>query len=120
MRSLCVQCKQKVKTSELQARHYVRYNLAVPEFLWVSCGCKSCGGVGEKGVVPVFEIIRPSVHLGLNAELRKVTRLAYDEEKLRGIWLRTGGVPLIKEALMRAAQGEIGYTEVIKYEYANL
>jgi type IV pilus assembly protein PilB len=117
MRKLCNQCKQKIKVSEVQARHYARYNLIVPDHLWIACGCKLCGGVGEKGVVPVFEIIRPSVHLGLNAELRKVSRLGYDEEKLRGLWLRTGGIPLIKEALTRAALGEIAYNEVVKYEY---
>lgn len=117
MRRLCIECKKKVKVTELQARHYARYHLAVPEHLWIGCGCKLCGGVGEKGIVPVFEIVRPSVHLGLSAELRKVSRVGYDEEKLRSLWLRTGGIPLIKEALSRAAQGEIAYSEVVKYEY---
>jgi len=118
MRKLCTFCKKKVKVTEIQARHFVRYNLAVPEFLFVGCGCKLCGGVGEMGVVPVFEFLRPSLHLGFTSELRKVNRVGYDEEKLRTVWLRTGGTPLIKEALVRAAQGDITYAEVVKYEYA--
>jgi len=116
MRKLCPECKQKKKIDESQIRHFRRYDLVAPEWLWISRGCSLCGGIGEKGVMPVFELLRPSAHFGMTTELGRADRMNFDESKLRNLWLKSGGLPLMREALVRVSLGDITYNEALKYE----
>jgi type IV pilus assembly protein PilB len=118
MRKLCPECKEQKKVDELQSRYFRRYDLVVPDFLWVGKGCRACGGMGEKGVIPVFELLKLSSHFGMATELAKSDRKSFDETKLRHLWLNSGGLPLMREALLRVSSSEISFKEAIKYDFS--
>jgi hypothetical protein len=66
--------------------------------------------------MPVFELLRPSAHFGMTTELGRADRMNFDESKLRNLWLKSGGLPLMREALVRVSLGDITYNEALKYE----
>jgi len=61
-RRLCPHCRRQVPPTSLQARHFEHYGLPPPAALHVPGGCGECGGKGERGMVPVFELFHPAAH----------------------------------------------------------
>lgn len=107
-RRLCRHCRRSVAPAPEQAARFRAHGLPVPPLLWTPAGCSRCGGRGERGMVPLFELFHPG-----RDELREaMARQPFCERELRGAWLGLGGSPLAREGLRRAAAGEIAFPEI--------
>jgi type II secretory ATPase GspE/PulE/Tfp pilus assembly ATPase PilB-like protein len=116
VRRLCPHCRRPGKPTSAQARHFEQHRLAVPEILWLPGSCPRCGGLGERGVIPLFELFHPAVHEDLTEQIGRANRESFDERVLRGRWLELGGSPLVREGLRLAAGGHIAHAEVLKHD----
>jgi type II secretory ATPase GspE/PulE/Tfp pilus assembly ATPase PilB-like protein len=116
LRRLCPQCRRAVPPTPAQLRQFERQRLPLPAELWVPVGCPHCGERGERGLVPVFELFHPASSGDLPERVGRSTRETFDEPALRARWLESGGSPLLREGLRRAAAGEVAYAEVEQYE----
>jgi type II secretory ATPase GspE/PulE/Tfp pilus assembly ATPase PilB-like protein len=116
IRRLCPHCRRAVKPSPAQVRHFVEQRLPEPAELWLPGACPRCGGRGERGLAPVFELLHPASCGDLAERIGRSDRQTFDEAVLRGRWLEVGGSPLLREGLRLAAAGEVTYAEVQKYE----
>jgi type II secretory ATPase GspE/PulE/Tfp pilus assembly ATPase PilB-like protein len=115
-RRLCPHCRRGVPASASQARHFERYGLAAPASLFEPGGCPRCGGNGESGVVPLFELFYPGLDAELGEAIGQAGRETYREDALRDRWQALGGEPLVREGLELAANGQIAYAEVLRHE----
>lgn len=116
MRRLCAHCRRAVKPSPEQVRHFGEHGLPEPAELWIPGGCPRCGGRGERGLTPVFELLQPAADGELVEQIGRSARDTLDERALRARWLRGGGSPLVREGLRLAAAGEVAYAEVQRYQ----
>jgi type II secretory ATPase GspE/PulE/Tfp pilus assembly ATPase PilB-like protein len=116
IRRLCPHCRRAVKPSAAQVRHFVEQRLPEPADLWIPGACPRCGGRGERGLAPVFELLHPASCGDLAERIGRSGRETFDEPALRERWRELGGSPLLREGLRLAAAGEVTYAEVQKYE----
>ena len=116
VRRLCPLCRLPVAPSADQARHFERHALPVPAAVWRPGGCRRCGGRGEIGRVPIFELLHPGSAEELAERIGRATTGTFDERALRALWRKNGGSPLVREGLRLVAQGEVAHAEVLPYE----
>jgi type II secretory ATPase GspE/PulE/Tfp pilus assembly ATPase PilB-like protein len=116
VRRLCRACRREAPPTRLEALHFERHRLPVPAVLRSPGGCALCGGSGEKGVAPVFEFFQPAASDALADLIGGADRGSFDERALRSRWVETGGSPLVREALLLAAAGEIAHSEALRFE----
>ncbi|HVW22743.1 MAG TPA: ATPase, T2SS/T4P/T4SS family [Opitutaceae bacterium] len=111
LRRLCPRCRRAAEPTAGEARHFERHRLAPPARLFRPAGCPECGGRGERGRIPVFELFQP-------AEALEDLLLAepFEERALRRAWIAAGGSPLVREGLRLAAAGEVAYAEAGRHE----
>ena len=116
VRRLCPHCRRQERPTLLQAAHFAQYRLPVPEILHAPGGCPHCGGLGERGVLPVFEFFHPAGDDALSDWIARASRESFNERKLRARWLERGGSPLVCEGLRLVAEGRVAHAEVLKFE----
>jgi type II secretory ATPase GspE/PulE/Tfp pilus assembly ATPase PilB-like protein len=118
LRRLCPHCRRAVPPTPAQLRHFEHHRLPSPPELWLPVGCPGCGERGERGLAPVFELFHPASGGDLPERIGRSSRETLDEPDLRARWVASGGSPLVREGLRRAAAGEVAYAEVQQYEGA--
>jgi general secretion pathway protein E len=116
LRRLCPHCRRPVAPTPAQLRQFALYRLPPPAELWIPTGCPRCGERGECGLVPVFELLHPASCGDLPERIGRASRETFDESALRARWMESGGSPLLREGLRRAAAGEVAHAEVVQYE----
>ena len=116
VRRLCPECRRPVATDPLQARHFEAYALPIPSILHVPGGCPECFGLGERGLVPIFEFLHLPGGSELEEEIARAGRDGFSERAFRARWLELGGSPLVREGLRLAAAGQVAHGEILKYE----
>jgi type II secretory ATPase GspE/PulE/Tfp pilus assembly ATPase PilB-like protein len=116
VRSLCQRCRKPCRPTSVQARQFEHHGLPVPELLWLPAGCPHCGGHGERGVTPIFELFQPSAHEEIQESICRAGRDSFSERTLRAQWLELGGSPLVREGLRLAAMGKITHAEALKQD----
>lgn len=116
VRRLCPACRREGPPTRLQALHFERHRLPVPAVLRSQGGCARCGGSGERGVAPIFEFFQPAGSDALAGLIGAADRGSFDERALRSRWVEMGGSPLVREALLLAAAGDIAHSEALKFE----
>ena len=116
LRRLCPHCRRPSRPTAGQLRHFERHRLPEPTELWTPGGCVHCGGRGERGLVPVFELLHLESCGDLAERIGRSDRASFDETALHGSWVERGGSPLAREGLRLAAAGLLSYAEVVRYE----
>ncbi len=116
LRRLCPACRRPARPNPLEAAHFEQHRLPVPEVLYLPGGCPRCGGLGERGVVPVFEFFHPDAHEELGEAVGRASRENFSERELRRLWLGLGGSPLVREGLKLVAAGQIAHGEILRHE----
>lgn len=116
VRRLCPACRRPEAPTGMQARHFEQYRLPVPPVLQHPGGCARCGGCGERGVAPVFEFFHPAGCDALAGMIGGADLRSHDERALRARWVESGGSPLVREALLLVAAGEISHAEALRLE----
>jgi type II secretory ATPase GspE/PulE/Tfp pilus assembly ATPase PilB-like protein len=116
VRRLCPDCRRPETPTRRQASHFERYLLPVPAVLHSQGGCARCGESGERGVTPIFEFFHPAACDALAELIGSADRHSFDERALRSRWVELGGSPLVREALLLAAAGEIAHSEALRFE----
>ena len=112
LRRLCPHCRRAVKPSVAQVRHFVEQRLPrAGQNFWLPGARPRCGGRGERGLAPVFELLHPASSGDLAERIGRSGRQTFDEPALRERWLELGGSPLLREGLRLAAAGEVSYAE---------
>lgn len=117
LRRLCPRCRRPAPPSPSQAARFEEARLPVPPVLFGPAGCPRCGGRGESGVVPAFELLHPACGGELAERIARSDRDTFSERALRADWLAAGGSPLAREALRLAAAGAISYAEALACEW---
>lgn len=106
---LCPHCKVPIKPTPLQEAHLKRYNIDIPEVLYKPLGCSECNNSGVSGRVAVFEFLRFDEAMKnlmvSNPSLDAVAELNFKRYN-----------PLVKEVLLKIADGKVAYDEVRNYE----
>jgi type II secretory ATPase GspE/PulE/Tfp pilus assembly ATPase PilB-like protein len=116
VRRLCPDCRRPASPTRLQALHFEQHRLPVPGTLHGRGGCARCGASGERGVAPIFEFFHPAGCDALAGMIGAADRQSLDEQALRARWVEGGGSPLVREALLLAAAGEIAHSEALRLE----
>jgi type IV pilus assembly protein PilB len=116
VRRLCPACRVPEAPTGMQARHFGQYRLPVPPVLQRPGGCALCRGSGERGVAAVFEFFHPAGCDALADMIGAADSRSHDERALRARWMESGGSPLVREALLLAAAGEIAHAEALRLE----
>lgn len=116
VRRLCPECRQALPLDAHQVRHFESYALPVPAVLHVPGGCSSCGGRGERGLVPIFEFLHVAGRRELEEEIARAGPDGFNEHAFRTRWLDLGGSPFVREGLRLAADGQVSHREILQYE----
>jgi len=120
IRKLCPRCRRPAGPTPAQARFFERHGLPEPEMLWTHGECSLCGMRGERGRVPVFELLHMPPCGELAGWIGRSGRETFDEQAMRARWLALGGSPLVREGLRLAARGEVACSEVPGYDVSGL
>jgi type II secretory ATPase GspE/PulE/Tfp pilus assembly ATPase PilB-like protein len=73
-----------------------------------AAGCAECGGTGYRGLIGVFELFEP------NDTVTQAIGAGVPVEELRRIALANGWVPLVEDALRKAAAGLTSLAEIAR------
>jgi type II secretory ATPase GspE/PulE/Tfp pilus assembly ATPase PilB-like protein len=110
---LCPHCRREEAPTPRLAARFAGHGLPAPGRVFRRCGCPRCGGRGENGVVPVFELFHPGIDGELAEMICGAGREGFRESALRKRWIEAGGSPLAREALKRAASGDLAAEEAL-------
>lgn len=118
VRRLCPHCRRPDRPDPGEVASFERHGLPAPVRLHRPVGCDRCGGRGETGLLPVFELLHPPAAADIAEQIARSDRASFSERALRSGWLAAGGSCLAREALKLAAAGEISPLEALKCEWA--
>jgi type II secretory ATPase GspE/PulE/Tfp pilus assembly ATPase PilB-like protein len=114
VRRICVQCSIPIElhAGEAEAVHTMREELGVPAYTHPSfrrgVGCIACRGTGYRGRVTVCEL------LAVDDALRIDLRILSDAQELAARAYDRGSVPLLSDALQKAADGMTTLEEIFR------
>lgn len=104
---LCTGCRAEAPLSESDRAQLAEHALPPPAHFWEPAGCPQCGGRGENGVVPVFELFAPGASDEIEDLIACADAAHFSERDLRRRWRKAGGEPMACAALRLAAEGVV-------------
>jgi general secretion pathway protein E len=115
LRMLCPECKQSSALSSEEAALCQRHEIPVPprSYRRRATGCQHCSGRGIVGRIAVIELMRN------NRLLRSAIRDNKNAEELSDISHANGHSGILREGLVRFAEGVVDFEEIRLFELLN-
>ncbi len=110
VRTLCVECRRPVAASPAEREHFESRSMLLPqgERFYAAVGCERCGGEGYSGRRMLAELML------LDVELRRAIQNHSSTGELAQLAMAAGMVPLLRDGLRLALDGETSLTEVMR------
>lgn len=107
LRRLCSACRRPHRPSAVEADHFERHGLPVPELIHAAEGCAACGNSGYAGRVGIFEMIE------VGEALRAAIDRGASEAEMKSLALE-GRETLIGQGLIEVAAGRTSIAETLR------
>lgn len=107
LRRLCPDCRTGHAPTALEATHFTRHGIAVPDAVFDSVGCTACGGSGYAGRIGVFEMIE------VGAELRAAIDSGANEAQMQTLAVKEAET-LFGQGLTEVAAGRTSLAETLR------
>jgi general secretion pathway protein E len=109
VRTLCINCRQQAVPEPMVVERYLRHGITLPEGpFYEPVGCDYCEGLGFTGRRPIAEL------LVLDPTLRAAVNERRPTNELFDLAVAQGMVPLLRDGLARALEGETSLTEALR------
>ena len=113
VRKICDHCKEKVELSEKTLKHLkITPEQAKDAHFYQGRGCKSCGGTGYLGRLPVFEF------LVMDNDIREKLVTGVSESQVRAMARQKGYGGLLESGVSKILQGLTTAEEVLSVAFA--
>ncbi|MFA6285313.1 MAG: GspE/PulE family protein [Parcubacteria group bacterium] len=118
VRKICSDCREEVKLNELAKKEIENILSQIPEAekkahgftgeikIWKGKGCPSCGGLGMKGRIGIFEVFY------MDEAVNELLNGKVEEEKLRQIAVKQGMITMKQDGVLKVLKGLTTLEEV--------
>lgn len=108
-RWLCPDCRHPAAAPEPVAARLAAKGVAIDGLTFYrSEGCRACGGNGHRGRRAIFELVE------MNSDLRRLIISRAPTDRIYEAAVRAGTVPLVRAAVLEAAQGSLSLEEATR------
>jgi general secretion pathway protein E len=107
LRRLCPECCQPHPPDAIEAAHFTRHRLAVPDVIYEGVGCAACNQAGYAGRVGIFEMVE------VGETLREAIDRGASEAQMKGLALDEAET-LIGQSLAEVSAGRTSLSEALR------